>query len=142
MSTGAVRHRARERALQFLFGLDFTKYDWESVIQDFWSANPSKPGAKLYAARLIRGVMQNRDAIDARIDASLEHWSPERVGKVERNVLRIAAYELMFEDETPPKVVVNEAVELAKAFGNENAPRFVNGVLDRIMEELQRKPAT
>jgi len=127
-----LRRRARERALQFLFGLEFTHYPWDEVIDRFWVTRPSKPSVKQYAIQLIRGVQDNLPALDEEIAAALQNWSADRVGRVERAILRIALYEMRHEHNVPVAVAINEAIELAKAFGTDDTPRFVNGVLDRL----------
>jgi N utilization substance protein B len=127
----------RECAVQFLYGLDFTEYDWESAILDFWATTTVRQSAKTYAERLVQGVMQHREALDEEIVGalSLSHWRPDRVGRVERNILRVALYELRHGDDVPQRVAINEAIEIAKRFGNDEAPRFINGVLDRLKGE-------
>lgn len=137
-----LRRRARERAVQFLFGLDFTQYDWEAAIESFWDGNPVKPGARLYAERLIRGVMSHRIALDEAIDAALDRWNPDRVGRVERNVLRVALYEMWHEADVPVNVAINEAIEVTRVYGEEETARFINGVLDRLKETEPRASAT
>ncbi len=127
-----TRRRARERAVQFLFGLDFTLYEWESAIEDFWAENPSKPGVRQYADYLIEGVIDHREALDTEIAASLDNWNPDRVGRIERNIIRIALFEIRYGLNMPPNVAINEAIEVAKRYGADEAPRFVNGVLDRL----------
>lgn len=127
-----VRRRARERAVQFLFGLDFTSYDWREVIADFWRVNPSRPGVRDYAEKLIAGVIDQRADLDNAIAATLETWSPDRIGRVERNVLRVAAWEMLYAGDVPRNVAINEAIEVAKRFGTDDAPRFINGILDKI----------
>ncbi len=127
-----VRRRARERALQFLFGLEFTHYDWNEVIDSFWDTRPSKFSVREYAVQLIRGVEENLPQLDEEISGALENWSVDRVGRVERSILRIALYEMRHELDVPTAVAINEAIELAKSFGTDEAPRFVNGVLDRL----------
>ena len=120
--------------IAFLFGLDFTQYDWRGAAADFWAAYPSRPGVKRYAELLIGGVVDHREERDAVIAEALENWSPERVGGVERNVLRVAVFEMRHGQDVPRTVAINEAIEVAKRFGADDAPRFVNGVLDRIKE--------
>ena len=127
-----VRRRARERALQFLFGLEFTRYPWDEAIDAFWDTRPSKPAVRQYAIQLIRGVQENLPALDEEIAAALQNWSADRVGRVEFAILRIALYEMRHEPDVPPAVAMNEAIELAKSFGADDTPRFVNGVLDRL----------
>ncbi|GMW00608.1 MAG: hypothetical protein AMXMBFR84_17450 [Candidatus Hydrogenedentota bacterium] len=126
------RRIARERALQFLFGLDFTAYEWLAAIDAFWRENPSKPSVREYAETLIRGVFEYRVELDTAIDSALTGWTPERVARVERNILRVALYEIRHVAGMPTKVAINEAVEVAKRFGADDAPRFVNAVLDRL----------
>jgi len=133
-----IRRQARERALQFLFGIEFTKYQWEPVIDAFWKTNPSRPGVKRYARWLIQGVMENLGALDADIERTVDNWSPERIGRVERNVLRIALYEMRHAADVPSSVAINEAIEIVKRFGADDAPRFINGVLDRLKENEPR----
>ena len=133
---------ARERAVQFLFGLDFTGYDWTSAIEAFWKEFPARPSVKHYAETLIRGVAGHRDELDAAITGALEKWSPGRVGRVEWNVLRVALYEMRHVEDVPNRVAINEAIEVAKRLGADDAPRFVNGILDRLKEETPRATNT
>ena len=127
-----VRRKARERALQFLFGLDFSNYHWEEAIAFFWDAELTRPSVKAYAMTLIQGVSERREDLDDEIDRAIDRWSPDRVGRIERNVLRIALYEMRYQEDVPSPVAINEAIELAKNFGSNEAPRFVNGVLDKL----------
>jgi len=126
------RRRGRERALQFLFSLDFTGHSVEDKLEDFWAINPVKPGAKEYAEVLIHGVSRFQDEIDQEIAGALDNWTPDRVGFVERNVLRIALYEMRHCPDVPDSVAINEAIEVTKIFGADEATKFVNGVLDRL----------
>jgi len=91
-----------------------------------------------FAEELVRGVWENRDAIDQKIEGYLDNWSLSRIGGVERNVLRLAFYELFFREETPPVVIINEAVDVAKFFSTREAGRFVNGILDRAGKDVPR----
>ena len=127
--------------MQFLFGLDFTDYAWEDEIEDFWAINPSRPGVRHYAERLIREICERQAELDAQIAGALDNWSPDRVGHVERAVLRIALHEMLHEDDVPATVAINEAIEVVKRFGAEEAPRFVNGVLDRLRRTLNSEKA-
>ncbi len=133
VSNTRLRRRARERAVQFLFGLEFTEYGWQSAIEAFWEANPARPAAIEYAERLIQGVVDHGAELDASIESVLEQWSLQRVGRIERNVMRVALYEMRYCG-VPAKVAINEAIELARAYGPDEAPAFVNGVLDRLKE--------
>jgi len=115
--------------MQFLFGLEFTQDDWQTALPGFWAAYPSRPKVMQYAQALIEGVVAERDALDASIAQCLENWTPERVGRVERNVLRVALYEMRHMSDVPLNAAINEAIEIAKSYGSDDAPRFVNGVL-------------
>ena len=139
MLNPTIRRRARERALQFLFGLDFTFYEWREVLEDFWALNPSGKGVRQYARTLIAGVKERQDELDAAIEEALDNWALSRVGRVERNVLRIALFEMRHVEDVPQAAAINEAVEVAKLYGSDEAPRFVNGVLDRLKEEEPRR---
>ncbi len=133
----ASRHRGRERALQCLYGIDHTRYDCEEVLEDFWNQMPTKPGPKDYAEKLVRGVCAHREELDRHIHGALDNWTPERVGPIERNVLRIALFEMLHVGDVPARVAINEAIEVVKTFGAPEATRFVNGVLDRLREKLE-----
>lgn len=136
-----TRRRARERALQFLYGLAFTGYAWEDAIDAFWEQNPARPAVRRYATALIRGVCVHAEALDAEIADALVNWSPARVGTIERTVMRIALYEMRHEDDVPMGVAIDEALEVVKSYGAEGAPRFVNGVLDRLAKKLRAEAA-
>jgi len=132
-----LRHRARERALQFLFGLAFTGYPYEDELDAFWENNPAKPAVRQYGDTLIRGVCERREELDGHISEALEHWTPERIGYVERAALRIALYEMLYAEDVPANVAINEAIELVKQYGTDESPRFVNGVLDRLRKQVK-----
>jgi transcription antitermination protein NusB len=131
-----TRRSARERSLQFLFGLEFTGYHWEEEFEDFWSHFPTRSVMKPYTELLVRGVCENQAELDQHIDAALDKWTPDRVGRIERVILRIALFEMMHVPDVPSTVVINEAIEVAKRFGSDETPRFVNGVLDRLKKTL------
>lgn len=126
------RRRARERALQFLFGIDFTEYEEEPALSEFWEVNSTRSSARKYAEELIRGVFEHRTEIDEAILGAISNWRPERVGRVEKNILRVALFEMWYGRDVPQNVAINEAIEVAKRFGSDEAPRFVNGVLERL----------
>ena len=138
MARTSIRRRARECALQFLFGLDFTAYEWESVIEEYWSAHPARPSVREYAEHLIKGVSEHLEELDAAIAGALENWTPERIGRVERNVIRLALFEMRHQPDVPERVAISEAIEVAKEYGSDDAPRFVNGVLDRLVSNPGR----
>jgi len=132
------RRKAREVALQFLYQLDQTGADDPTSFEDdFRSHHPVDEGARAFAASLVRGAKAQQAKIDAIIAETAEHWDLERMAVVDRNILRMAVYELLCEPTVPGKVAINEAIEIAKKFGTAESSRFINGVLDRIHRELR-----
>jgi N utilization substance protein B len=132
------RRKARETALQFLYQLDVTRIDDPTgLAAEFWSRHPVDPETRAFAEELVVGAKQNQGKIDALIAQSAEHWDLERMSAVDRNVLRSAVYELLWRPEVPPRVAINEAIEIARKFGTQESSRFINGVLDRIARELR-----
>src|SRR5579884_3036215 len=132
------RRDAREAAVQFLFQRDLHPPGHAVSVDDFWSLRETPANVKQFATELITGVLGNAQQIDALIKKFLKNYDIERLGAVDRNVLRVAVFEMLFNNEVPPVVSINEAIEIAKKFGSEHSGQFVNGVLDRIRAELPR----
>lgn len=126
------RRQSREIALQILYALDVTQGEARQVLRTPWAESLLWPEIRDFTATLVTGVMEQRDGIDAFIQEYSTNWALERIGVVERNILRFAIYELCFLPEIPPNVTINEAIEVAKKYGTEEAPAFINGILDRI----------
>ncbi|MFJ7933766.1 transcription antitermination factor NusB [Sporosarcina sp. NPDC096371] len=124
------RREAREKAVQTLFQLDNTELTIEEAIRYIVDLP-----VNTFYEQLVRGTMEHQEAIDQTLVEKLEHWSLDRLPKIERTVLRLAVYELMFNEEVPHRVVLNEAIELCKTFGDEKSGRFVNGVLSKFEEK-------
>lgn len=132
----ARRTRARERALQALYQIDVAAEGIDEALGRFWkSFEPVEREVMDLAEAIVRGVAQHRRAVDDTIERVSTNWRLDRMAKVDRNVLRLAVYELLRTD-VPVKVVINEAIELGKKFGSESSGAFVNGVLDRVAAEL------
>ena len=132
------RRKARECALQMLFQIDMTGEGQESVREAYWKENPAPAPIRSYADRIVRGTVRDLGRIDSLLGEAAEHWRLDRMARVDRSVLRTAVYEFLHEPHTPKKVVINEAIEVAKRFGAAESPAFVNGVLDRAATELGR----
>jgi N utilization substance protein B len=137
----ATRRDGREWALQIIFGFDFNEPgDLEKVFDYFFSTHvdPAECDERTceFCKQIVRGVVAHRPEIDAAIEKYARNWKLNRMGVVDRNVMRIAVYELMFCKDVPPAVVLNEAIDLAKYFSNSDSGRFVNGILDRARREL------
>lgn len=133
------RREGREAAVQFLFQDDLNKSDdLPCALEDFWKLRESPVKTRQFAAELIHGVLQNHDAIDERIKRVTANYELHRIAPVDRNILRVAIYEMLYTSEVPPVVCINEAIEIAKRFGSEDSGRFVNGILDKLKEETTR----
>lgn len=157
------RREARERAVQFLFQHDLNPpADIARALNEFWDTQraaaiaddkgpahwgqpielppPTAEEAeeRLFAEPLIRGTLEHRDAIDEQIKKHVKNWEIHRIAAVDRNIMRLAIYEMLYRDDIPPVVSINEAVDIAKKFSTQDSGKFVNGILDKIKGELMR----
>jgi N utilization substance protein B len=157
------RREARERAVQFLFQHELNPpEDLEAALNHFWetqraaaiaedkaTANWGQPtelpppsaeeaAVRLFADPLIRGALQYREEADASIKKFAKNWELHRIAAVDRNILRLAIYEMLHRDDIPPVVSINEAVDIAKKFSTQDSGKFVNGILDKVKGELMR----
>ena len=132
------RRRARECALQMLFQIDLTGTSPQDVFRDFWAAQDAGDETRRFAERLVLGVADGRRSLDEAIAASATNWRIERMAIVDRNVLRMAVYEMLHDPPTPAPVVIDEAIEVAKKFGSEESGSFINGILDDVRRRLDR----
>ncbi len=138
-STG--RRRAREAALQMLYQTEVGRASAVEAIATYWPShdeqNELAEPLRAFANGLVRGTLDRIKDIDAILSAHAQNWRVERMAVIDRMVLRLAVYELLAEPDTPPPVVINEALELARSFSGEDAVGFVNGVLDAVRKELR-----
>ncbi len=157
------RREARERAVQFLFQRDLNQPDdLERALEQFWESQRAaaiaeekgtatwgqpielppptsdEAAVRLFADPLIRGALQFRDESDALIKRHAKNWELHRIAAVDRNILRLAIYEMLHRDDIPPVVSINEAVDIAKKFSTQDSGKFVNGILDKVKSELMR----
>jgi len=160
-----LRREARERAVQFLFQHDLNPPEnLEEALGHFWSSQrapaiaddkagaswgqkvelppPSAEelGTRLFADKLIRGVLEQQIVLDKKIQDHTQNWDLNRMAVVDRNILRLAIYEMLFRDDIPPIVSINEAVDVAKKYSTQDSGKFVNGILDKVKGELTRSP--
>jgi N utilization substance protein B len=135
------RTKARECAFQLLYQHEITGDTMEKVIHAFWQVRSGTANMRAMAERLAAGAQGRLDALDAAIATAASNWRLDRMAPVDRTILRLGAYELMAEAETPPAVVIDEAIELAKRFGEADSPAFVNGVLDAVRKQVRGGPA-
>jgi N utilization substance protein B len=136
----AARSKARKRALDILYEADLRGTDPVDTLAERLAQ--SDPPVPEYAVELVQGVTGNRGGIDELLGRSAEGWTVERMPPVDRAVLRLALYELLWRDDVPAAVVIDEAVELAKSLSTDESPRFVNGVLGRVLRERLSRPPT
>jgi N utilization substance protein B len=131
-----MRRRAREYAVQVLYALDLNPSSPGEFFKDFWEIHPAKPEIVEYTNSLVYGTIQKKKEIDQLISSHSSHWKIDRMAVTDRNILRMATFELLDEESVPAKVVINEAIEIAKKFGTSDSATFINGVLDSIHQEL------
>ncbi|MGV3465422.1 MAG: transcription antitermination factor NusB [Heyndrickxia sp.] len=128
------RRTAREKALQALFQIDMNEASPEDAMHNILQGSPVDP----YLSELVHGTSNNLKEIDEIISNYLENWSVNRLAKVELNILRLAVYELKYESDVPSNVVINEALEISKRFGDEKSSKFINGVLAKIKDSTSK----
>ncbi|MBI2104544.1 MAG: transcription antitermination factor NusB [Candidatus Omnitrophica bacterium] len=127
------RSKSRECALQMLYQADIRRAGSPSTPEEFWQAHEPAPAeVRTYADALVQGTMQHLQEIDALIAAHADNWDINRMAVIDRNILRLGVFELLYGEGTPAKVCLNEAIELAKRFGDAESGKFINGILDAI----------
>jgi N utilization substance protein B len=135
-----TRRKSRELALQALYQWNITRQD-PFLILDQQKANFSPADEDDgFAQQILMGVLEHYNHIDELIEKFSEHWRLDRISIIDRNILRMAIFELLFREDIPPKVTLNEAIDLGKRFGSEDSSAFINGILDRIQKEVVHKP--
>ena len=134
-----LRRDGREAAIQFLYQVDSYKPSQiDEALAAFWKQNEIKPNVRDFANDLLKGALPKLPEVDAKIRTLADNWDFERLAMVDRNILRLAVYEMLFRPEIPPVVSINEAIEIAKKFSSAESGAFVNGLLDRVKKELLR----
>ncbi len=128
----SIRRRAREIALQVLYQLDIGQGDPGEVLDLYWENFRPSPKAREFCQKLVEGVREKQNQIDPFIEENSENWSLKRMAAVDRNILRLATFELLYCPDIPFKATLNEAIELAKKFGSDDSGAFINGILDKI----------
>ena len=136
------RSKARECALQILYEVEISRKDLKDCFENYWEdatlddvPADDRADVRKFATELVRGVLDHMEKIDAEIEKYAEHWKMSRMAVVDRNILRLGTCEILFIDEVPSKVAINEAVDIAKKFGDAESSKFVNGILDKIAKE-------
>lgn len=134
------RRQSRELAVQFLYQTDITgRENWQKELEYFWKEQDTSPDIKEFSNRIINTVTEKIEEIDKLIASYTTNWDISRISVVDRNILRAAIGELLYMDDIPPIVSINEAVDIAKKYGTSESGKFVNGILDKIRMELVKK---
>ena len=136
-----ARRKARECALQMLFQYDLARQPVDELVQTYWGElAEAADEVRDFANDLVKGVISHIEEIDDRIRQRTEHWRIPRMAVVDRNLLRLAVYEFMYQPQTPKTVAINEALEIARRFSTHEATQFVNGILDAIKRDMEAHP--
>ena len=133
------RRSSRELALKFLYQFELNEGDLDEQIKLFLERNSSQEGVENFMKELVVSLINKREEIDEIIQKYSDHWVLDRMTVIDRNILRIGTCELLFNFSTPPKVVINEAIDIAKKYGNEDSPEFINGILDKVYNKTGQK---
>ena len=133
----SARRKARAIVIQALYEIDTAAHEPEATLERHLAESALPPEAQAFARRLVEGGLGHHQAIDHQVRGAAPTWPLEQMSKVDLNILRLAIFEILFDNEVPLKVAINEAIELAKTFGSDNSPKFVNGVLGAIATETQ-----
>jgi N utilization substance protein B len=132
------RRFSRELVIQFLYLTEMNEGEFENQLKAFWENNScEEEGVQAFAEDILNDIFDHKKEIDAMLEKYSDNWTLSRMAVIDRNLLRMAASELMYSKTVPPKVAIDEAVEIAKKFGTADSPNFINGVLDRILKELK-----
>jgi len=133
------RRIAREIALQVLYSLEVVEMEAGEAIELYWTHYEAPMDARPFSSLLIEGAWKHRDQIDSLIGGCSANWSIARMSKVDKSILRMAVFELCFCEDIPPKVTMNEAIDLGKVYGSENSGSFINGILDALYAKIHKK---
>ena len=129
-----ARRKARELALQMLFQHDMSGNGADQIIETFEELQKSKANTQEFAKKIFRGTVEHLTDIDEKIQNQAENWRLSRMAAVDRNIIRMSVYEFLHENDTPKLVIIDEAIEIAKRFGTQKSPQFINGILDGILK--------
>ena len=133
------RRSSRELALKFLYQSELNKGNIDEQMKLFLKRNSSQEEVETFMLELVKSILKQINEIDEIIQKFSDNWVLDRMTVIDRNILRMGTCELLFSFSTPPKVVINEAVDIAKKYGNEDSPEFINGILDKIYKEIGQK---
>ncbi len=130
------RRLSREFVIQFLYLTEMNEGEIQNQLQLFWESNPAAEDVQLFTEVILKDVFDHKEQIDVRLEKYSDNWTLSRMTVIDRNLLRMAASEILYSKTVPPKVAIDEAVEIAKRFGSEDSAHFINGILDRVLKEM------
>jgi transcription antitermination protein NusB len=133
------RRKARELALKMLYQMETNSEDPESALTKYCEIFPYQKDVVDYATVVLSGIKKERENIDRFIETASSNWKIERIALVDKNVMRVSVYEMFFSPDVPPKVAIDEAIEMGKKYGNKDSADFINGVLDRILKDYYKE---
>jgi N utilization substance protein B len=133
------RRKAREHTLRILFQMEFGDPSPQEALGQYWKSRKTTPEIKKYSTWLAKGIASNQKTIDSLIQSVSKHWRISRMALVDRNILRMAVFELLYEDNIAPAIIINEAIEIARRFSGDEAATFVNGILDAAKKSLEKE---
>jgi len=136
------RRKARESTLKILFQLEFNDSQPENISDSFWQHRRVSSEIKEYCLWLLKGILSHRESIDRLIQSVSQHWRLDRMALVDRNVMRIAVYELLYEENIAPAIIIDEAIEIARKYSSDEAATFVNGILDAVRKKIEKNKTT
>ncbi len=131
------RRLSRELVIQFLYLIEMNEGVVQNQLKLFWESHPAAEDVQSFTEDILKDIFDHKEEIDAQLEKYSDNWTLSRMAVIDRNLLRMAASELMYSKTVPPKVAIDEAVEIAKKYGSADSPNFINGVLDRILKELR-----
>jgi N utilization substance protein B len=131
------RRFSRELVIQFLYLAEMNEGEIANQLKGFWKNNSCQEDVQSFAEDILKDIFDHKKEIDVQLEKYSDNWTLSRMAVIDRNLLRMAASELMYSKTVPPKVAIDEAVEIAKKYGTEDSPNFINGILDRILKELK-----
>jgi N utilization substance protein B len=132
------RRKAREETLRILYRLEFDNRPLEETIDQYWENKRAHRATREYCTWLVNGIISHQKKIDTIIQQASEHWRISRMALIDRNIIRIAVFELLYEENIAPAIIINEAIEIAKMYSGDEAATFVNGILDAIRKSLKK----
>lgn len=136
------RRKAREETLRILFQLEFVDADFDKIAAQYWKNKKVHDDIKEYSTWLVNGIISHKEEIDKAIQSVSEHWRVSRMALIDRNILRMAVFEIQHEENISPAIIINEAIEIARKYSGDEAATFVNGILDGVRKHIEKNKSS